>query len=143
MSLRLCGLLAKALSSDAATSVLFWLNILRAGGMIFSCRGLYQPRETAMEPIEKLSISMPGEMMRPIREGVETGEFASTSEAICEAVRVWQHQRKEDAERLHVLRTRIRRSLDDPRANLSLAEIDAQLAALFARAERAGGYAAP
>jgi antitoxin ParD1/3/4 len=52
-------------------------------------------------------------------------------------------QRQEHAERLDVLRARIRHSLDDPRPNLSLAEIDAQLATLFARAEQAGGYAAP
>ena len=40
-----------------------------------------------------------------------------------------------DAERLALIRTRIRRSLDDPRPSLTLAEVDAHLDAAFARAK--------
>jgi hypothetical protein len=39
-------------------------------------------------------------------------------------------------ERLAVIRARIRASLDDPRPNLSLAEVDAHIATLVAKAER-------
>jgi hypothetical protein len=42
-----------------------------------------------------------------------------------------------DAERLAVIRARIRRSLDDPRPSLSSEEVDTHLKALFAAAEKA------
>jgi hypothetical protein len=45
--------------------------------------------------------------------------------------------REEHADdRLSVIRARIRASLDDPRPNLSLAEVDAHIATLVAKAER-------
>ena len=71
---------------------------------------------------EKISITMTPEMLRAIRESVEAGEYASTSEALRDAVRVWQRQRSEDAERLAAIRTRVRRSLDDPRPSVPLDE---------------------
>jgi hypothetical protein len=40
----------------------------------------------------------------------------------------------EAAEYLAAIRARIRRSLDDPRPDMALAEVDSHLAALFARA---------
>ena len=40
------------------------------------------------------------------RESVEAGEYASTSEALRDAVRVWHRQRLEDAERLNAIRAR-------------------------------------
>ncbi len=87
-----------------------------------------------MNTAEKVSITMPPEMMRVVRESVAAGEFASTSEALRDAVRVWQRQRLEDAERLTAIRGRIRHSLDDPRPDLSLAEVDVELAAVLADA---------
>jgi antitoxin ParD1/3/4 len=95
-----------------------------------------------MLPVEKLSISLPKDLYRDIRESVESGEFSSTSEAMRDAIRIWKRQREEDAERLAAMRARIRRSLDDPRPDMSLLEVDAHLAALFERAEQAGGDAA-
>ena len=45
--------------------------------------------------------------------------------------------REESAdERLAVIRARIRASLDDPRPNLSLEEVDAHITTLIAKAER-------
>jgi antitoxin ParD1/3/4 len=45
--------------------------------------------------------------------------------------------REESAdERLAVIRARIRASLDDPRPNLSLEEVDAHITTLVAKAER-------
>ena len=95
-----------------------------------------------MEPAEKISITVSPEMLQVIRESVAAGEYGSTSEAVRDAVRLWQRQRFEDAERLNVIRARIRRSLDDPRPDLTLEEVDAHLEAVFARAEQAGGNAA-
>ena len=81
---------------------------------------------------EKISITLTPEMVRAIRESVESGEYASTSEALRDAVRMWQRQREEDAERLLAIRARIRRSLDDPRPDLDEDEVDGRLKALFA-----------
>jgi antitoxin ParD1/3/4 len=96
-----------------------------------------------MDHAEKISITVTPEMMRGIRERVAAGEYGSTSEALRDAVRVWMRQRDEDAERLTAIRARIRRSLDDSRPNLTSEEVDAQLAALFAKAQQAADYGSP
>lgn len=75
-----------------------------------------------MDTAEKLSITLPSEMVRAIRDKVEAGAYASASEAIREAVRIWQHQEDEREERLTAIRSRVRRSLADPRPDVPLAE---------------------
>ena len=82
---------------------------------------------------EKISITMTSEMLRAIRESVEAGEYASTSEAMRDAIRVWQRQRLEDAERLAAIRLRIRRSIDDTRPSLTEEQAEAHFKALFAK----------
>ena len=83
-----------------------------------------------MQSAEKISITMTPDQLRAVRESVEAGEYASTSEVMRDAVRLWQRQRQEDAERLNVIRARIRRSLDDPRPALSMKQVRAHLKAL-------------
>jgi antitoxin ParD1/3/4 len=92
-----------------------------------------------MEHNEKISVAIHAELLQLIRDSVAAGEYPSTSEAVHDAIRVWQRQRSEDAERLNAVRDRIRRSLEDPRPDMSLDEVDAHLDALFARAEQTGG----
>ena len=87
-----------------------------------------------MQTAEKISITLPPDMLRLIREAVEGGEYASTSEALRDAVRTWHRQRLEDAERLAALRARAQASLADPAPSLTEAEADARLATLFAAA---------
>lgn len=94
-----------------------------------------------MPVAEEFSVSMQLDMASDIRAVVEAGEYSSTIEAIRDAVRVWRRQRLEDAERLTVIRARIRRSLNDPRPNMTLEEVDARLATRFAEARRASGNA--
>jgi antitoxin ParD1/3/4 len=84
-----------------------------------------------MHSAEKISITLPPDMLRLIREAVAAGEYASTSEALRDAVRAWQRQRLEDTERLATLRARVAASLADPARSLSEAEAEARLAALF------------
>lgn len=86
-----------------------------------------------MPTAEKISITMTGDMLRAIRDSVEAGEFASTSEALRDAVRVWQRQRLEDAERLAAIRARVNRSLDDPRPDLDADDVDERIARLAAQ----------
>ncbi|MGX7706197.1 ribbon-helix-helix domain-containing protein [Methylobacterium sp. Gmos1] len=90
-----------------------------------------------MQAAETISITMTSEQLRAVRESVASGEYASTSEVLRDAVRLWQRQREERAERLNAIRARTRRSLDDPRPALTLDQVDARLEELFAEAETA------
>ncbi|HKU97561.1 MAG TPA: type II toxin-antitoxin system ParD family antitoxin [Vineibacter sp.] len=87
-----------------------------------------------MQPAEKISITLPPDMVRLIREKVESGAYASTSEVIREAMRIWQRQEEEHAERIAVIRARLRRSMKDPRPDLSSEEVRAWIDDLEAAA---------
>lgn len=92
--------------------------------------------DPSVQAAEKISITVTSEQLRAVRESVAAGEYASTSEVLRDALRLWQRQRQEDAERLDAIRTRIRRSLDDPRPSLTLDQVDTYLEELFAEAEK-------
>lgn len=85
-----------------------------------------------MQTAEKISITMTPEMMREVRASVEAGEYASTSEVFRDAVRIWRREREERAERLEVIKARIKRSMEDPRPSLSLDDVRERLAKLHA-----------
>jgi antitoxin ParD1/3/4 len=88
---------------------------------------------------EKLSITLPAEMVAVIKQNVESGRYASTSELLRAAMRTWLRDEEEHAERLKSIRAQIARSLDDPRPSVSLddafARVDAHVASLFRDAE--------
>ena len=84
-----------------------------------------------MQTTEKISITLPPDMLRDIRAAVAAGDYATTSEVLRDAVRTWQRQRGEDAERLASLRVRAQRSLADPRPSLTEAEVFVRLDALL------------
>jgi antitoxin ParD1/3/4 len=84
-----------------------------------------------MQRAEKISITMTPEQVEAIRASVEAGEYASTSEAMRDAVRLWQRQRTDDAERIAAIKSRIRRAIDDPRPSLREDEVDERLDRLF------------
>lgn len=84
---------------------------------------------------------MTPEMLRALRESVAAGEYATTSEAMRDAVRIWQRRRLEDAERLVAIRARIRRSLDDPRSSLSADEAEATMQRYFEQVAKERGDA--
>jgi antitoxin ParD1/3/4 len=87
-----------------------------------------------MPSAEKISITLPPDMLQLLRDAVAGGEYGSTSEALRDAVRTWHRQRLEDAERLVALRARVAASLVDPAPSLTEAAADVRLAALFAAA---------
>jgi antitoxin ParD1/3/4 len=94
-----------------------------------------------MQNAEKISVTVTRDMLRAIRESVEAGEYASASEALRDAVRVWQRRREEDAERLAVIRARVRLSLDDPRPSVPLDEAFDRIEKLHADTAKARGDA--
>lgn len=46
-----------------------------------------------MSALEKITISLPEEMVAEIKEAIEAGEFTNTSEAIRDALRHWRRAR--------------------------------------------------
>lgn len=63
-----------------------------------------------MASAEKISITLPPDMLSTIKEKVETGAYGSTSEVIREAMRLWQRQEEEHETRLSAIRQRLERS---------------------------------
>jgi antitoxin ParD1/3/4 len=85
---------------------------------------------------ETISVTLAPDTLRAVRASVEAGEYASVDAVLDQAVQALQRQRREDAERLDNIRARIRRSLDDPRPDLSIGEVEENLERVFAEAER-------
>ena len=59
-----------------------------------------------MSDIHKISVALTGEQIAALKAAVETGEYATTSEIIREAIRDWQFKhdlRQEDIRRLRQL----------------------------------------
>ncbi|MCA9469373.1 MAG: type II toxin-antitoxin system ParD family antitoxin [Nitrospira sp.] len=81
---------------------------------------------------EKLSITLPSNMVGLIRDRVQAGAYASVSEVLREAMRVWMREEEEHETRMTAVRARIRSSLDDPRPNLTSEEARKRLAAYCA-----------
>ena len=80
-----------------------------------------------MSSAAEASVTLTPETQRLLQAAVDAGYFASTSEALGDAVRVWQQQRLEEADRLMEIKERIRRSLDDPRPSLTREEVEAEM----------------
>jgi antitoxin ParD1/3/4 len=64
---------------------------------------------------EKLSISLPKDMAQMIRRTVERGGYASNSEVIRDAVRLWERREKERAERFESIRASINDAAASPK----------------------------
>ncbi|EQD60060.1 addiction module antidote protein, CopG/Arc/MetJ family [mine drainage metagenome] len=54
--------------------------------------------------IEKISVALPTDMANLVRQAVDTGDYASSSEVIREALREWKTRRATRAEALAELR---------------------------------------
>ena len=78
-----------------------------------------------MQNVERLSITLPIEMVELIRAKVEEGGYASNSEVIREAMRAWQAQERIQSDRLVWVRACIAEADADPRPALTEAELDA------------------
>jgi antitoxin ParD1/3/4 len=86
-----------------------------------------------MSKLERITVTMPEEMAAKMRAAVESGEYATTSEIVREALRDWNdHQERRQAS-LEKLRALIREgeeseSLDGETVLAELEEYVAQLA---------------
>jgi len=66
-----------------------------------------------MSDIERLTITLPAEMARTVRQAVKEGDYASSSEIVREALRDWQQKRRLQEAELERLRADVRAGLDD------------------------------
>lgn len=80
-----------------------------------------------MAAAAKLSVTLTAEMVRDLEASVAAGDFASTSEALRDAVRLWRDRREERAERLAAIKARIQASIDDPRPSTPIDVVHEQL----------------
>lgn len=63
---------------------------------------------------EKISIALPPEMVSIVRGAVATGEYASSSEVIRDALRDWSHKRNLRQQGVAELRALWQEALNDP-----------------------------
>jgi antitoxin ParD1/3/4 len=82
-----------------------------------------------MSSAQKISITLPPEMNRIIKERVDAGDYGSTSELIREALRLWQRREEQHKQGLADIRSRIDAALADPRPSLSMDEARAEFRA--------------
>ena len=68
-----------------------------------------------MSTVEKISIALPPEMAVIIRQAVETGDYASSSEVVRDALRDWQHKRRLRQQGVDELRQVWQEAINDPR----------------------------
>lgn len=65
-----------------------------------------------MANVEKLSIALPPEMAGSIRDAVESGEYATASEVIRDALRDWKLKRRMAAMEHDALRQLVREGME-------------------------------
>ncbi len=73
-----------------------------------------------MAQIERMTVVVPEPMAAQIRVAVEAGEYASTSEAVRDAVRLWSDRRQMHAHELE----RLQQACDAGKASGSAGEVD-------------------
>jgi antitoxin ParD1/3/4 len=78
-------------------------------------------------------------MARMVRDKVEGGSYASNSEVIREALRIWQEREAVKGRRLDEIRAKIAESLDDPRPYLTAKEVSKRLNLLHKKTVKARG----
>lgn len=80
-----------------------------------------------MPDIHKVSVAMTSEQIAALKAAVDAGEYATTSEAVREALREWQWKRQQRAEELNRLREQWREGkASGPATPLDVADIRKQ-----------------
>lgn len=65
-----------------------------------------------MASIEKISVALPTDMLELVKKAVASGDYATTSEVIREALREWKGRRETREESRAELRRLVREGLD-------------------------------
>ncbi len=88
-----------------------------------------------MPDIQKVSVALTGEQIGALRAAVETGEYATTSEIVREAIRDWQFKRELRQEDMR----RLRQLWDEGKASGAATPVDFEIARREARQRLAHG----
>lgn len=93
-----------------------------------------------MSNIEKISVALPHDMVEAIREAVDSGDYATTSEVIRDAVRDWRLKRRVEAMEIEELRQLVAPALEalDRGEGIPAEEVFAKLKAKYALLARKG-----
>ncbi len=92
-----------------------------------------------MPGAQKISIALPPEMVARLRQAVETGEYASSSEVVRDALRDWTHKRQLQQNGIAELRQLWQEARSDKRPGLDPDEVFDELERKYqAIAEAAG-----
>lgn len=89
-----------------------------------------------MQNAEKLSITLTPEMVKTVKGCVESGEYASTSEVLRDALRLWKKDRDQHAETIASIKARITASIENPGRRIPIEEIEAELEEFYERSCR-------
>ncbi len=73
---------------------------------------------------QKLSITLPAELVEIINNRVEAGTYASTSAVLEAAMQLFLADEQEHEEAMASIRARVKASLEDPRPDIPIEEID-------------------
>ena len=76
-----------------------------------------------MANAKKISIALPTEMVAIVRLAVESGEYASSSEVVRDALRDWTHKRSLRQQGVAEFRDLWRESLRDPTPGAAVDEV--------------------
>ncbi len=63
--------------------------------------------------IERVTVTMPADMASAVKEAVDDGDYASTSEVVREALRDWKLKRAQRMKELRMLKADLRKGLAD------------------------------
>jgi antitoxin ParD1/3/4 len=80
---------------------------------------------------QKLSITLPTEMVDAINARVEAGAYGSVSDVLQAAMQALVEQDEDHAVRIASIRARVQASLDDPRPDMTGGEVKAHIDAFF------------
>jgi antitoxin ParD1/3/4 len=76
-----------------------------------------------MPNVEKISIALPPEMVAVVRQAVETGEYASSSEVVRDALRDWTQKRSMRQQGIDELRQVWRQAMKDKTPGVPVKEV--------------------
>jgi antitoxin ParD1/3/4 len=88
--------------------------------------------------VEKISIALPPEMVAIVRQAVETGEYASSSEVVRDALRDWTQKRRLRQEGIDELRQVWRQAMKDKAPGHSADEVFDRLERKYQKLADAG-----
>ncbi|HYK35613.1 type II toxin-antitoxin system ParD family antitoxin [Alloacidobacterium sp.] len=80
-----------------------------------------------MPSIEKISIALPAEMVAQLRDAVDSGEYASSSEAVRDALREWTQKRNLHQQGLKELRRVWKQAIKDETPGVAPKEVLSRL----------------